>query len=543
MNRTRSLAAAGVVALAAAIVVGWFWFLPNARPLLAAPVRQEQPGPRIVGGQEAPVGAYPWMTALVQNNLSPSAGQFCGGALIHREWVMTAAHCVTNGSVVDAPSSIDIVVGLHRLSLNNGIRRDLQTILVHPNWNSSNYDYDIALLRLASPIDDVAPVAIVQPSDAPLFEPGDIVRVMGWGATAWQGSSSDVLLQVDVPVVAQQTCRDSYGATSITDRMLCAGLAEGGKDSCQGDSGGPLVANDNGAWKEVGIVSWGNQCAAPNLYGVYARVAVLYEWVMQQIDPAATATPTATSSPTPTVTPTVTGTPPTATPTPTATATFLARAFLPQIMRQNPPTPTPTPTAIPLVNADFEQGPGAGWQEYSLLGYDLIVNDFGDNAITPHSGQWAAWLGGDDNEISYVRQTVSIPTGASILSFWAWIGSEDSCGFDFGGVMVNATVADQFDLCEEASTGGWVRRTVNLGAYTGQNVALQIRAETDSSLNSNLFVDDVALTNAAGTVYQPALLDSGAGVETSTKSAAGMVRRAPVAAPESRLLAPSKTAK
>lgn len=519
MKRSISLLSAMAVALAAMAVLAWYLFLPAATPVTAAPPRQNTT-PLIVGGEEAPVGAYPWMTALVSNNASPATGQFCGGSLIHREWVLTAAHCVTTGNTVHSPGSVDIVVGLHTLSANNGIRRDVQEIIVHPQWYRPTYDYDIALLRLAQPIDGVATAPLVQESDSALFEPGDISRVMGWGATSSGGIGSDVLLQVDIPIVSQATCRASYGADDITDRMICAGLAEGGKDSCQGDSGGPLVVNDNSVWRQIGIVSWGIGCAAPNYYGVYARVAVLYNWVAQHVNLG--------PGPTPTVTPTVTGTPPTATPT------LPPAAYLPQVMRENTATPTATPTIVPpaspIVNPGFEQGPGAGWQEYSAQGWDIILNGGFPGSVAPHGGQWLAWLGGGNDEIAYVRQTVTIPAGASTLSFWAWIASEDYCGYDFGGVMVNNTVVNAFNLCTSTSTSGWVRRTVNLAAYAGQSVALQIRAETDSSLNSNLFIDDVALTNAASAIARPAPRFTPE-LTTATKETTG-VRRWAAAEPQ-----------
>jgi hypothetical protein len=232
----------------------------------------------------------------------------------------------------------------------------------------------------------------------------------------------------------------------------------------------------------------------------------------------------------------VTGTPPTATPT------LPARAFLPQVLRQ--PTPTPTATATPtvppsaIVNPGFEQGQGVGWQEYSTHGWDLIMNGDFPGGVTPHGGQWLAWLGGEYDEISYVRQTMSIRTGASILSFWMWIASADVCGYDYGGVIVNSTVVDVFDLCSDTDTGGWVRRTVNLNAYAGQNVAVQIRSETDDSFNSNLFIDDVALGNAASEIARPAPPRPGLPPATIDKSVAGASRSAAVAAPEGRVWAP-----
>lgn len=176
-------------------------------------------------------------------------------------------------------------------------------------------------------------------------------------------------------------------------------------------------------------------------------------------------------------------------------------AYLPVMMKESPPPP---PTN-PLVNPGFESGP-TGWTEYSLNGWPLILNSGFPGGLTPHGGSWAAWLGGDYDEIAYVQQSVTIPAAAPYLSYWHWIASEDICGFDAGGVLVNGTVVDVYDLCQAQNTNAWVRHTVNLSAYAGQTVALQIRAETDESFNSNLFVDDVsfqASAAAAGSAAVP----------------------------------------
>ena len=187
--------------------------------------------------------------------------------------------------------------------------------------------------------------------------------------------------------------------------------------------------------------------------------------------------------------------------------------YFPLIMRQFTPTPTPTltptptntPTATPpvttLQNGNFDQGPNVGWQQYSSNGWEIIIHS-SDLPINPRSGNWVAWLGGDNDEISVIWQEVTIPNSNSNLRFWYWIASEDLCGYDFGGVVVDNTVADVFDLCNDQNTGGWIQRTVNLGAYAGQTVALEIRVETDSSLNSNLFVDDVTLGGSQLTMIE-----------------------------------------
>jgi hypothetical protein len=162
--------------------------------------------------------------------------------------------------------------------------------------------------------------------------------------------------------------------------------------------------------------------------------------------------------------------------------------YLPVILKNVPPGPSP------IINGDFESG-ATGWTEYSLQGWPLILTP-PDLPETPHSGNWGAWLGGDHDEIAYLEQQVTVPTGSPYLAYWHWIDSEDVCGYDYGTVRINSTVVDEYDLCTSENTGGWVKHVVNLSAYQGQSVALQIRAETDSSLISNLFVDDVAFQSS-----------------------------------------------
>ena len=96
---------------------------------------------------------------------------------------------------------------------------------------------------------------------------------MGWGATSEGGSTSRYLLKAQVPFVSDSVCGSSYGRQLVASDMLCAGPLAGGTDTCQGDSGGPMVKSVNGAWVQVGIVSWGNGCARRNYPGVYTEVS------------------------------------------------------------------------------------------------------------------------------------------------------------------------------------------------------------------------------------------------------------------------------
>ena len=108
----------------------------------------------------------------------------------------------------------------------------------------------------------------------------------------------------------------------------------------------------------------------------------------------------------------------------------------------------------------------------------------------------AAWLGGDYDEISYIQQQITVPADRPYLSYYHWIASTDTCGYDLGGVLVNGVVVEEYDLCTANNTGGWVKRVVNLSAYAAQSVAIQIRAECDNYLNSNLFIDHVAFQSS-----------------------------------------------
>lgn len=447
-NRLAVLRAATLLALLLAAV------------LLTVAVRAAPEAPEIVGGQEADPGEWPWQVALVRKGDSPFNGQFCGGSIIDRNWVLTAAHCVDTS----APGDLDIIAGIHDLRVPdpNIARVAISQIIVHPGWNDATKDNDIALLKLASAVPARAgsgttlPIAFA--NLAPSFIgnlTGTISTVTGWGNRDPNGNDfPDRLYEVQVPIISNVECGGSYN--NLTDNMLCAGYPQGGKDSCQGDSGGPLVIYDNSAkkWVQVGIVSFGVGCAQPDFPGVYARLSRYASWITSYVNP-----PQLTN-----------------------------RFFMPLVSHQ-----PYVPPAQALVNGNFEQGPGKGWTESSSNGYPLITNDFGTNNVTAHSGQWGAWLGGLDDELSKLGQQVTIQPGKTVLAYYYWIGSEDVCGYDFARVVVKGTVVKSYNLCQNANTGQWVRGTANLGAYSGQRVLVEFVVTTDGSNNSNFFLDDVSL--------------------------------------------------
>jgi hypothetical protein len=162
-------------------------------------------------------------------------------------------------------------------------------------------------------------------------------------------------------------------------------------------------------------------------------------------------------------------------------------------------------------NGDFEQGPTI-WTEYSEKGWKVILDeDHIPASVSPRSGQYLAWLGGDHEEFAYIGQTLAVPTGAPYLSYWHWIESEGACGgYDVAGVVINGSeVADAYDLCGSESTGGWVKHAVDLSNWAGQVVAVWIVASTNSVNLSNLYVDDVSFSGSPAPPAEAVSPDAG----------------------------------
>uniref|UniRef100_A0A452I1Q5 Peptidase S1 domain-containing protein n=1 Tax=Gopherus agassizii TaxID=38772 RepID=A0A452I1Q5_9SAUR len=211
---------------------------------------------RIIGGYIVAPHSSKYLVSLKRK----TGFHFCGGSLVSRSWVLTAAHCKTE------INQMMIVAGEYSLSTFEGTEQIFRPsrMVVHPNYSSTSKNADIMLIKQGAVVRE-----------------GRFCQVSGWGyTTPMGGATSDTLRSVRLPIISSGKCNSTASyAGYITKNMICAGFNTGGKDACQGDSGGPLVCEG----RVFGIVSWGNSCASPRYPGVYTAVANFQKWIYKTI--------------------------------------------------------------------------------------------------------------------------------------------------------------------------------------------------------------------------------------------------------------------
>ena len=238
--------------------------------------------PMIVGGTAVPNGKYPFMAALLDKRRAGDAFDelFCGGTLIDKDSVLTAAHCLVNPK----PDKLQVVVGRTALNQNRGQLRSVSHRFIHPRYNGNGYGYDVAILKLSRPVKGIKPIKLATAKQNKLEKPGHILTTAGWGVVKQR---PDILPkrvhEVSVPVVSDSRAKRAYqsqGLKYLPSLQVAAGKK--GNGACFGDSGGPLF--DSGSRTQVGITSHGaGGCGTARYPAVYTEVnnPEIGKWILR----------------------------------------------------------------------------------------------------------------------------------------------------------------------------------------------------------------------------------------------------------------------
>ncbi|XP_008427980.1 urokinase-type plasminogen activator [Poecilia reticulata] len=237
---------------------------------------------KIVGGSFVPIESQPWIAAIFQKTF------LCGGSLIAPGWVLTAAHCFLDGNQTSL-QRLKVYLGKSDIKSTDPDREQpfsVEKLIIHQKYNPSNFDNDIALLKISNAngqgaLKTASVRTVCLPPLNTYLPDGVTCSIAGFGkesSSSW--SYSNRLKQATVRLLSSTNCKveESYKAL-LTDNMMCAASLDWSTDSCKGDSGGPLVCEASGRMFLFGVVSWGEGCASKNKPGVYTKVTHYNDWI------------------------------------------------------------------------------------------------------------------------------------------------------------------------------------------------------------------------------------------------------------------------
>ncbi|XP_030699060.1 granzyme A-like [Lagenorhynchus albirostris] len=218
---------------------------------------------KIIGGNEVTPHSRPYMVLLQDKSI-------CAGALIARDWVLTAAHCNVN-------RRSQIVLGAHSITKKEPEKQIMfvKKVFPYPCYDQDTHEGDLKLLQLNKKATINKNVAILTlPKLGDDVKPGTMCRVAGWGRFHNNSPRSDILREVNVTVIDRKICNDQshYNYNPVIGlNMICAGSLKGGRDSCSGDSGSPLICE--GIFRGITAFGLPGKCGDPRGPGVYTLLS------------------------------------------------------------------------------------------------------------------------------------------------------------------------------------------------------------------------------------------------------------------------------
>ncbi|KAJ8916283.1 hypothetical protein NQ315_016424 [Exocentrus adspersus] len=225
--------------------------------------------PRITNGKEAIPHSIPYQAYLIIS-LTAGGKSICGGSLISPRHVLTAAHCLVDGS------EVTIYLGAHNVSQPESNRLEVQSknLIPHKDYNRNKISDDIGVVALDEDVElnEYVNVVALASRDAGNYE-GDSVRISGWGHLHDKNDdTSQTLQEANTTVISNQQCKQAFSI--VIDSEICT-LGSSGQGTCHGDSGGPLIVDNI----QIGIASYTTDGCLSGYPSAYTRISSYLDWL------------------------------------------------------------------------------------------------------------------------------------------------------------------------------------------------------------------------------------------------------------------------